>query len=45
VFGINLAALAFLGPVDRARHAIERMDPVAYLSTTYSSIGSWASRC
>jgi len=35
VFGMNLAALAFLGPVDRARHAIERMNPVEYLSTTY----------
>ena len=35
VFAMNLAALAFLGPVDRARHAIERMDPVEYLSTTY----------
>ena len=35
VFGMNIAALAFLGPVDRARHAIERMDPVEYLSSTY----------
>jgi nitrile hydratase len=35
VFAMNIAALAFLGPVDRARHAIERMDPVEYLSTTY----------
>jgi nitrile hydratase len=35
VFAMNLAALAFLGPVDRARHAIERMDPVEYLTTTY----------
>ena len=35
VFAINIAALAFLGPVDRARHAIERMDPVEYLSTSY----------
>jgi nitrile hydratase beta subunit len=35
VFGMNLAGLAFFGPVDRARHAIERMDPVEYLSTTY----------
>ena len=35
VFAMNLAALAFLGPVDRARHAIERMDPVEYLSTSY----------
>ena len=35
VFGMNIAALAFLGPIDRARHAIERMNPVEYLSTTY----------
>ena len=35
VFAMNLAGLAFLGPVDRARHAIERMDPVEYLTTTY----------
>jgi nitrile hydratase subunit beta len=34
-FAMNIAALAFLGPVDRARHAIERMDPVEYLSTSY----------
>jgi nitrile hydratase beta subunit len=35
VFGMNMAALAYVGPVDRVRHAIERMDPVEYLSTTY----------
>jgi len=35
VFALNIAGLAFLGPVDRARHAIERMDPVQYLSTSY----------
>lgn len=35
VFAMNLAALAFLGPVDRARHAIERMSAVDYLTTTY----------
>lgn len=35
VFAMNLAALAFLGPVDRARHAIERMDPAEYLATSY----------
>jgi len=35
VFALNLAALAFLGPVDRARHAIERMSPAEYLTTTY----------
>jgi nitrile hydratase len=27
--------LAFFGPVDRARHAVERMDAVDYLTTTY----------
>ncbi|MEO8465386.1 MAG: nitrile hydratase subunit beta [Gammaproteobacteria bacterium] len=35
VFAMNFVALAFLGPVDRLRHAIERMDPVDYLTTTY----------
>ena len=35
VFGMNLVSMAFLGPVDRARHAIERMDPVEYLTSTY----------
>jgi nitrile hydratase subunit beta len=35
VFAMNLAALAFLGPVDRARHAIERMNAVEYLTTSY----------
>jgi nitrile hydratase len=35
VFAMNIAALAFLGPVDRARHAIERMDPAEYLTTSY----------
>jgi len=35
VFAMGLATLAFLGPVDRVRHAIERMDPVDYLSTSY----------
>jgi len=35
VFAMNIAALAFLGPVDRARHAVERMDPIEYLSTSY----------
>lgn len=34
-FAMNIAGLAFLGPVDRARHAIERMDPVEYLTTSY----------
>ncbi len=35
VFAMNIASLAFFGPVDRARHAIERMGPLAYLSTSY----------
>lgn len=35
VFALNMASLAFLGPVDRARHAIERMNPLDYLSTSY----------
>jgi nitrile hydratase len=35
VFALNIASLAFFGPVDRARHAVERMDPVAYLTTSY----------
>jgi nitrile hydratase subunit beta len=35
VFAMNMAALAFMGPVDRARHAIERMNAVDYLSTSY----------
>jgi nitrile hydratase beta subunit len=35
VFGINIASLAFFGPIDRARHAVEVMDPVHYLSTSY----------
>ncbi len=35
VFAMNLASLAFFGPVDRARHAIERMDAIEYLTTSY----------
>ena len=35
VFAMNIASLAFFGPVDRARHAIERMDPLHYLATSY----------
>jgi nitrile hydratase len=35
VFAMNIAGLAFFGPVDRARHAVERMDPVQYLTTSY----------
>lgn len=35
VFALNIATLAFFGPVDRARHAVERMNPVDYLTTPY----------
>ncbi len=35
VFALNMASLAFLGPVDRARHAIERMSALEYLATSY----------
>ena len=35
VFALNMASLAFMGPVDRARHAIERMSALDYLSTSY----------
>jgi nitrile hydratase len=35
VFGLSLATMAFLGPVDRVRHAIERMNALEYLTTTY----------
>ena len=35
VFALNLASIAYFGPVDRLRHAVERMDPVAYLATSY----------
>jgi nitrile hydratase len=35
VFALNMASLAFLGPVDRARHAIERMNAFDYLATSY----------
>ena len=35
VFALNMASLAFLGPVDRARHAIERMNSFDYLASSY----------
>ena len=35
VFTMNIASLAFFGPVDRARHAVERMHPIMYLTTSY----------
>ncbi len=34
-FALNYLGLAFVGPVDRVRHAIERMDAVEYLTTSY----------
>jgi nitrile hydratase beta subunit len=35
VFAMNIASLAFLGPVDRARHAVEKMNTVEYLNSSY----------
>lgn len=35
VFAMNIATLAFLGPVDRARHAVERINTVEYLNSSY----------
>jgi len=35
VFAMNIASLAFLGPVDRARHAVERMSTLEYLNSSY----------
>ncbi len=35
VFAMNLVATPFIGPVDRVRHSIERMDAVEYLNTSY----------
>ncbi len=35
VFANMMLSGSFLGPVDSYRHAIERMDPGAYLRTTY----------
>lgn len=35
VFALNLAGTAFFGPVDRVRHAIERLEPAFYLSASY----------
>ena len=35
IFALNMASLAFLGPVDRVRHAIERMNSLEYLATSY----------
>lgn len=35
VFAMNIAGMGVFGPVDRARHAIERIDPARYLNMTY----------
>jgi len=35
VFAMNIASLALLGPVDRARHAVERMNTKEYLNSSY----------
>ena len=35
VFAMNIASLAFLGPVDRARHAVERMNTKEYINSSY----------
>ena len=35
VFALNLASVGALGPVDKKRHAVERMDAGHYLNSTY----------
>lgn len=35
VFAMGMAGSVFFGPVDRVRHAVERLDPVLYLSSSY----------
>lgn len=35
VFALNMAVIGAFGPVDRVRHAIERMNPVQYLEVSY----------
>jgi nitrile hydratase len=35
VFALTMLSGGALGPIDAFRHAIERMDPVRYLETTY----------
>ncbi len=35
VFALNMAAMAFHGPIDRARHAVEKLDPLTYLRSSY----------
>ena len=34
-FALNMAAAGLFGPIDRLRHASERMNPVDYLATSY----------
>ena len=35
VFAVNMALIGAYGPVDRFRHAVERMNPIHYLETSY----------
>jgi nitrile hydratase len=35
VFAMNMLSMGQFGSIDQVRHAIERMDPAAYLSTSY----------
>lgn len=35
VLALSVASAAMFGPIDRRRHALERLDPVTYLSTSY----------
>ena len=35
VFALSLATGGLIGPIDRSRHARERMDPASYLRATY----------
>lgn len=35
VFAMNMLSIGRFGSIDQVRHAIERMDPAAYLSTSY----------
>ena len=35
VLALSVAAASLFGPIDRRRHALERLDPVTYLGTSY----------
>src|SRR5438874_4412271 len=35
VFGMTMLAIGQVGPLDAFRHAVERMDPAHYLSSSY----------